>query len=163
MHKPSIIYGACAAGLIMYGGFMTSEAQTRKSPIASAGDNLRLELSWRAPVDLDLFVTNPSGETIYYGNKKSRNGDKLVQESNCKNLTTKPVIMRETVLIPSAISGRYRVSVDFIFQCETNSEEADAGLTLFNAQTESALAQQTITVKRQILNTVAWEFEVSKK
>lgn len=163
MRKPSVhIFGYLAVGLMVY-GVSTVIAQTRSTSVAKVGDTLRIELTWKAPVDLDLFVTGPSGETIYFGNKQSKIGDKLIEESNCESLTSKPSHLREAVLIPAAQGGKYRVSVDFIFQCQSSLDQADAKLSLFNAQTDTKLTQHTITVRREVLNTVAMEFEVREK
>ena len=157
------IFGLLFMGLISYGTVCAAVAQTRSSSVAENGDALHLELTWTAPVDLDLFVTGPSGETIYFGNKQAKNGDKVTEESNCESVISKPTHLRETVLIPAAQSGKYRVSVDFILQCGSNLEEVAAKIDLFNAQNDTKLTQQTITVKRQVLNTVAMEFEVRNK
>lgn len=140
-----------------------SIAFAQMSTIAKASDNLRLELTWKAPVDLDLFVTGPSGETIYFGNKQAKNGDRLIEESNCESLASQPSHSRESVLIPVAQNGKYRVSVDFILQCSSSLEEVEGKIDLFNAQDNTTLTQHTITVRRQVLNTVAMEFEVREK
>lgn len=164
MRKSGVfIVGILATGLLVCATASTVMAQTRPAPLATVGDGLRLEMEWEAPVDLDLFVTGPAGETIYFGNKQSKNGDKLIEESNCESLTSKPSHLRETVLIPVAKNGKYRVSVDFIFQCKTDLEQADAKLTVFNVQTDTKLTQHIITVRRQVLKTVAMEFEVREK
>ena len=157
------IFGFLIVGLISYGTISTAVAQTRSISVAEIGDALRLELTWSAPVDLDLFVTGPSGETIYFGNKQAKNGDKVIEESNCESVISKSGHLRETVFIPAAQSGKYRVSVDFILQCGSNLEDVAAKIDLFNAQNDTKLTQQTITVRRQVLNTVAMEFEVRNK
>ncbi len=164
MRKPNIVIsGFLVLGLFTCASASVVAAKTQVRSLAVDGDPLRLELIWNEAVDLDLFVTGPAGETIYYGNKQSKNGNKVVEESNCKSLVAQPKFLREVVIIPSAQRGKYRVSVDFIFHCGTGLEKADAELILFNDLTSDQLSDQKIVVRRQFLNTVAMEFEVGEK
>ncbi|NTW21936.1 hypothetical protein HGA34_00130 [Candidatus Falkowbacteria bacterium] len=68
-------------------------------------------LIWPTQDDLDLRVTPPSGEEIYYGHKRSRCGGELDVDKNANPpYTTKPV--ENTVWVRgTAPAGRYRVVV----------------------------------------------------
>lgn len=126
------------------------------------GDKLLVTIQWNSRVDLDLFLTGPAGETIYFGNRKARAGYKMQQESDCKTISASSKPYHETALIPAASVGRYRVSVDYILSCGSNIAEVDATVFLFNDLTHVELGRATFKVKHQELKTVAWEFGVKK-
>jgi len=82
------------------------------APPAAAG--LRVELVFGAGADLDLYVTDPSQETVYYANTPSRlHAGRLAVDRACDALA--PRI--ETIAFESAPSGRYRVGVDYAASC----------------------------------------------
>ena len=130
---------------------------------SAEGDRLRIDLEWQAPVDLDLFLTGPDGETIYFGNRDARAGYKMQGESNCKTVASSSGPYRESAIIPAAKVGRYRVSVDYILNCGSDITEAGALVTLYDAVAGLKLGSKDIIVKQQELKTVAWEFEVGEK
>lgn len=142
------------------GGNVAAQTNT---VIDAKGKPLEIELYWSNPVDLDLFVTAPDGETIYYGNPKSRAGDHIMAQSNCEGVKSDTAPWRERARIKAAQNGRYRVSVDFIFDCGSALKQADAMLTLIDPKTKRQIANHVIKVEKQILNTIAWEFEVGEK
>lgn len=127
------------------------------------GDKLLVTIQWNSRVDLDLFLTGPAGETIYFGNRKARAGYMMQQESDCKTISATSKPYRETALIPAARVGRYRVSVDYILSCGSNIPDVDATVFLFNDLKQVELGRATFKVKRQELKTVAWEFGVEKR
>ena len=131
--------------------------------LATEGDKLLVTIQWNSRVDLDLFLTGPAGETIYFGNRKARAGYMMREESDCKTMSLSSKPYHETALIPAARVGRYRVSVDYILSCGSDLAEVDATVFLFNDQMQAELGSETFRVKRQELKTVAWEFEVNKR
>jgi hypothetical protein len=64
-----------AAGLVA--GCAAGRPLPPPSVPPARGDALRVTLAWDAPVDLDLYVTTPRGETVYYANP----GDAFVRVS----------------------------------------------------------------------------------
>lgn len=127
------------------------------------GDKLLVMIQWNSRVDLDLFLTGPAGETIYFGNRKARAGYMMREESDCKTISASSKPYHETALIPAARVGRYRVSVDYILSCGSNLTEVDATVFLFNDLTQMKLGSEAFKVKRQELKTVAWEFGVKRR
>ena len=72
---------------------------------------LVVTLAWSAPVDLDLYVTMPSGETIYYANPR----EAFVRDARCADGAGGSRM--EQVRWRSPAPGRYRLGVDFPEAC----------------------------------------------
>jgi len=88
-------------------------------------ESVRVHLLFGAAVDLDLYVTGPSQETVYFGNDRSLEGGELQADQRCDA----PAPRAETVLFPVAPPGVYRVGVDFMVRCDTGTRRA--GYTLW--------------------------------
>jgi hypothetical protein len=90
-------------------------APPRSAPLPvvppSTERGLVVTLAWNAPVDLDLYVTMPSGETIYYANPR----EAFVRDARCADDTRGP--RSEEVRWRSPAPGRYRLGVDFPEAC----------------------------------------------
>jgi hypothetical protein len=86
-------------------------------PVLGTGD-VQVTLRWDTPVDLDLHVTDPAGEEIWYDNKLSTSGGNLDVDANggCNTMIASPV---ENVFWPygGAPSGQYQVSVVYFSNC----------------------------------------------
>lgn len=80
---------------------------------------LRVALLWKAPVDLDLYVTDPTQETVYFANSPSGTGGKLEEDIQCRDVKEgpHPRAWGESVTWERPRPGRYRVGVDFIDAC----------------------------------------------
>jgi hypothetical protein len=70
---------------------------------------VRVRLVFGTSADLDLYVTDPRQETVYFANSPSRGGGRLDRDVRCGE----PPPRVETVAFESARPGRYRVGVDF--------------------------------------------------
>lgn len=121
---------------------------------------LIVEVSWSAPVDLDLFLTDPDGETVYFANRMARSGVVMGDMMGCKDIEAGPPPYAETIIIPSAAIGVYRASVDYIKDCGSNKLQADFEVRLVDPKTGMQLGQGQSSVKYRLLDTVSWEFEV---
>jgi hypothetical protein len=86
--------------------------------IPGAGQ-VTIRLTWATTDDLDLHVTEPNGEEIWYQNRASDTGGALDVDANagCSNTTTAPV---ENVFWTrgSAPLGEYRVRVHVYADCD---------------------------------------------
>lgn len=78
-------------------------------------DHLHVRLAFGAEVDLDLYVTDPSEETVYYANTPSRTGGALLEDQRCAH----PTPRIETIRFPAPLApGRYRIGVDYPRACD---------------------------------------------
>jgi hypothetical protein len=87
----------------------------RETPAVGVGD-LNVRLDWNARCDLDLWVIDPTGEKIFYGNTVASSGGTLDQDNRCGDF----VLGRpENVYWPSGPPrGTYKVYVDYYSDCE---------------------------------------------
>jgi hypothetical protein len=98
-------------------------------PPPAPGD-LRVELVFGKGADLDLYLTDPSQETVYFANTPSRaSGGRLAADRRCD--APEPRI--ETVEFENAPPGRYRVGVDHAESCEGAGAAAQPFLVIVEA------------------------------
>lgn len=87
------------------------------APILGTGD-VQVTLRWSNTADLDLFVTGPDGDQVYYGSRQSSSGGQLDHDANypCADATNSPV---ENVFWPvgGAPTGEYVVEVRYYSEC----------------------------------------------
>ncbi|RRR72251.1 MAG: FHA domain-containing protein [Candidatus Viridilinea halotolerans] len=100
--------------------------------------DVQITLSWNASIDLDLYVTDPNGETIFYGNTSSSSGGQLDRDNLCSNMV---VGRPENIFWPSggAPSGTYTISVNYYGNC------SDSGATSFTVRAVVQGQVQTFT------------------
>ncbi len=91
------------------------------TPQPAHGD-VEISLKWGNYNDLDLYCTDPAGETVYYDHQTSRSGGTYQFDMNASNRTTTPL---EHIYWPTggAPTGNYSVSVYF---CRRKDENHDA-------------------------------------
>ena len=80
-------------------------------------------MTWVGSVDLDLYVTGPSWETVYFGNTPSKSGGKLERDARCVDMSgdeDSPQVEFSTFTQP--VAGRYRVGVDYLEACKGAAE-----------------------------------------
>ena len=75
--------------------------------------SVRVRLFFGDAADLDLYVTDPFQETVYFANTPARSGGALREDLRC----TAAAPRTETVVFPDAPAGRYRVGVDYPERC----------------------------------------------
>ena len=91
--------------------------------IRVATGDVQVSVTWDSPTDVDLHVTDPSGEEVYFANKTSASGGTLDLDSNAA--CTIDNVNNENIVWPSgsAPSGTYTVALDYWSDCgepETN-------------------------------------------
>ncbi len=77
-------------------------------------DAARVRLAFGTGADLDLYVTDPLTESLYFANTPIRSGGELDADQTCDD----PAPRVETALFSPASPGRYRVGVDFMTRCQ---------------------------------------------
>lgn len=79
--------------------------------------DVQVTLTWQTNDDIDLYVTDPTGETIYYQYTVSSSGGTLDRDNKCDNL----IIGRPENIFwaeGQAPSGSYKVQVHYYDPCE---------------------------------------------
>ena len=89
-------------------------------------EDVRVRLVFGAEADLDLIVTDPNHEEIYFANTQSRLGGLFDADQRCDS----PAPRVETVSFNPAPVGRYRVSVDFMIRCAPGVDEVPYRLVI---------------------------------
>lgn len=74
---------------------------------------LRVSLAFGHEADLDLFVTGPRHESVYFANSPSAIGGTLAADLRCGDAAQR----LESVTFPAAPPGVYRVGIDFPEAC----------------------------------------------
>lgn len=77
-------------------------------------EGLRVRLVFGEKADLDLYVTDPLEETVYFANNPTRSGGSLDTDARCGAAGLRV----ETVVFIDPLPGRYRVGVDFPERCD---------------------------------------------
>lgn len=102
------------------------EAQLAAAPLAAGGE-LVVRLAFEPGADLDLSVSDPREETIYYANTPARSGGALDADQRC---APEPGARVETVRFAAPLAGRYRVGVDFQERCASDERVSPWALAI---------------------------------
>jgi hypothetical protein len=89
-------------------------SEPRASPLSGG---LLVRLAFDEAADLDLFVTDPMQESVYFANSPTRSGGTLIDDRRCED----PSPRVEAVHYFDPPPGRYRVGVDFHRRCQDTS------------------------------------------
>ncbi len=77
----------------------------------------RVRLAFGSEADLDLYVTDPLSESLYFANTPIRSGGELDADQTCDD----PAPRVETAMLSPASPGHYRVGVDFMTRCRRDT------------------------------------------
>lgn len=126
-------------------------------PIPAPGTpGLHVLLTWNAPVDLDLYVTDPSWETVYFANTPSRAGGRLEGDVRCDTLK-RVGQQAEWVRFPAPNGGPYRIGVDFIDDCGSDIEIVPFRIVV---DLDAARFEETGHVQLERFQPLSSEFEI---
>lgn len=90
------------------------------SQVAKEEAGLLIQLAFGVEADLDLYVTGPLLETVYFANHESKSGGSISDDVRCDG---QPFRIEE-VRFDAPTPGRYRVGVDHPEQCNGNNDPA---------------------------------------
>lgn len=101
------------------------EVRARIEEAGGQAGEIEIALIWRNTNDLDLHVVDPSGEEIYYRDKRSRSGGWLDVDRNagCSDVTREP-IEHVRWAEGSAPDGDYAVYVNHYARCASEDPTA---------------------------------------
>lgn len=86
--------------------------------VASVGTgDVQVTLSWNTDSDVDLHVVDPSGEEVYWGNRRAASGGELDLDSNAACAIDRGRNENITWPVGRAPRGRYTVRVDYWDSC----------------------------------------------
>jgi hypothetical protein len=125
------------------------------APLAAQhGAGVQVSLVWSVPVDLDLYVTDPSLETVYFANPRSQTGGRLQKDVTCDAGEATRV---EQAGWDQPPPGRYRVGVDFIGACKSEIDEAEFRVVV---DVGGRLREKTGRLAKERFEPVVLEFDV---
>lgn len=124
--------------------------------VADLGDDVRVTLLWSTAVDLDLYVTDPTQETVYYANTPSGTGGALEHDTRCPAEGGSGSRL-ETATWKKAPRGHYRVGIDFSDPCGLTVGEVEYRLV---ADVGGRRVEKLGRAKPAIFDYIALEFEV---
>ena len=127
-------------------------------PSLPADGALHVVLTWTAPVDLDLYVTDPAGESLYFGNNPTRAGARLAADTRCADVARATAAVEHAVMTAPA-PGRYRVGVDYLDDCGSGIDVAPFSLAVGR---DADRREATGEARRRVFNVVVLEFEVGE-
>jgi len=109
----------------------TREAESLESILSARGGGeggeLIVRLAFGAHADLDLFVTGPSEEAVYYASSPSAIGGRLVEDPRCVHAAPRV----EKIHFPAPLApGRYRVGIDYSHVCGESKAPAPFALAI---------------------------------
>lgn len=127
----------------------------REPELTDAGtpSGLRVRLAFPAQADLDLHVTDPLHETVYFGNTPSASGGRLIEDVGCSDAAPRV----ETVVFEDPPPGRYRIGIDFPIRCKRVGEPVPFAVEVARPG-RSEERRGEIAFGR--FEPVVWEFEV---
>jgi len=110
----ALVLACVASGVVACAG---PKAVLEPSPLSVRPEHaLDVVLELDAAADLDLHVTDPELETVYFGNTPSVNGGVLDRDVRCES-EGEISVRRETVRFEAPLEGHYRVGVDHVKAC----------------------------------------------
>ena len=157
---------ALAAILCGCGGrAVTLPAPPALDPVA---EGVVVSLTWNAPVDLDLYVTDPTWETLYFANNPTRAGGRLERDVRCDALRAgRPGLSGgahaarlERASIVAVRPGPYRIGVDFIDDCGNGDGEVSFHVA---ADVDGVRRESTGKVALQEFRIIALAFELDEE
>ena len=148
-----------------------ADSQQQAAAVATQVDRLVAELRQQMPAnpssvvvrlafgeeaDLDLYVTDPLLETVYFARHESRTGGRFATDVRCD--TSGPRI--EEVRFAAPWPGRYRVGIDHPERCDGMPAPAPAAYAVV-VHADGKTSQTSGSIELERFEVVVLEFEVA--
>lgn len=91
---------------------LQTEIEIVELTLPYGGGAVQVTLSWAEAVDIDLYVTDPNGETIWYGHTSSASGGELDHDDTNGGTSTDRAV-ENIFWLSDALDGSYIVEVDY--------------------------------------------------
>ncbi|MEO8293977.1 MAG: hypothetical protein ABI613_00585 [Gemmatimonadota bacterium] len=118
-----LLYGVAASGGEL--GAMLSQSINM---VRVGNGDVQVSVAWDAPTDVDLHVTDPSSEEIYFGNKTSASGGTLDLDSNAA--CTIDNVDNENVVWPTGTAPSGTYTVDLVYWSACSQPQSNYTVTI---------------------------------
>lgn len=129
-----------------------------ESADGSGSTLLEIRLFFGPEADLDLFVTDPAKELVYFGNNPSRGGGQLERDVRCGHAVEADEERVETIRFRAPRPGRYRVGVGYDRSCVFRRRPAAFRVEVRNAGMPPREERGTVAPGR--FESIVLEFDV---
>jgi hypothetical protein len=94
--------------------------------------NIQITLAWNSGADIDMYVTDPGGETISYSHTQSASGGNLDHDArgNCRQGQPNNTIENVFWNSPQPPSGSYQVALHYWGECNSNAGPTNTTLSI---------------------------------
>jgi hypothetical protein len=157
---PALLWVACASApanpapdLSNSAEAAALEAALESRPATAAPGTVVVRLAFGAGSDLDLFVSDPRSETIYFANKRAASGGRLAEDLRCDA----PAPRIEIVRFEPALPGRYRIGIDHPGVC---GEKAAPAIFVVEWSTRGQTHRLRGSVAPLVFDSIVQEFDL---
>lgn len=95
-----------------------------------AGGGIQITVAWRGAADLDLHVTDPANEEVYFGHRQAASGGQMDQDANGECAATRPTIENVRWATPSPPAGTYQVRLQAFDLCGATDATATVSVSV---------------------------------
>lgn len=94
--------------------------------------NIQITLAWNSGADIDMYVTDPSGESISYSHTQAASGGHLDHDArgNCRPTQSNNTIENVYWESPNPPSGTYQVALHYWGECNSNAGPTTVTLSI---------------------------------
>ncbi len=113
--------------------------------------DLQITAAWNSGADIDLYVKDPTGETVSFQRREGASGGHLDHgaRGECGNVAAHPRV--ENVVYPNAPPrGEYEVTLHFLFECETGASATTSTVTVAVAGERVGTYNYTLTPNERV-------------
>ena len=144
--------------------------------VSTGDDSLTIQLTFDADADLDLYVTDPLLETVYFANRESRSGGRISTDVSCDDLNGQELSQEmsqepseklpaelsrtlriEEVRYDAPLPGRYLIGIDYPVKCRDGKKRAAYAVSVRH---NGELIQNSGAVVFEQFEVVVMEFEI---